>query len=54
MSPAPPAAALELNRALGWIGAGALLAGSVIGTGIFLVPSTIAREVGSVPAVFFI
>jgi len=54
MSPTPPAAALELNRALGWIGAGALLAGSVIGTGIFLVPSTIAREIGSVPGVFFI
>lgn len=47
-------ATLELNRALGWLGAGALLAGSVIGTGIFLVPSTMAREMGSVPGVFFI
>ncbi|HWP01018.1 MAG TPA: amino acid permease [Methylococcus sp.] len=38
---------LELSRRLGWVGAGAILAGSVIGTGIFLVPATIAREVGS-------
>ena len=52
MSPTSPATTLELDRALGWLGAGALLAGSVIGTGIFLVPSTIAREVGSVPGVF--
>lgn len=40
-----PAAPLE--RALGPLAASALLAGTVIGTGIFLVPSTIARETGS-------
>lgn len=39
---------VELERGLGWLSAGALLAGTVIGTGIFLVPSTIAREIGSV------
>lgn len=44
----------ELERALGWLAAGALLAGTVIGTGIFLVPSTIAREIGSVEGVFFV
>ena len=44
----------ELARELGWVGASALLAGTVIGTGIFLVPSTIAREVGSVGGVFFV
>lgn len=54
MSPPRPPVAIELNRALGWLGASALLAGSVIGTGIFLVPSTIAREIGSVPGVLFI
>lgn len=45
---------LELDRALGWGAAAALLAGTVIGTGIFLVPSTIAREIGSVEGVFFV
>lgn len=43
-----------LRRALGWVAAAALLAGSVIGTGIFLVPSTIARETGSVGGIFFV
>jgi APA family basic amino acid/polyamine antiporter len=44
----------ELHRALGPLASGALLAGTVIGTGIFLVPSTIAREVGSVDLVFLV
>ncbi len=42
----------ELKRALGPVSAGAILAGTVIGTGIFLVPSTMARETGSVQGVF--
>ncbi len=44
----------ELHRVLGPLAASAILAGTVIGTGIFLVPSTIAREVGSVSLVFLI
>ncbi|MDD2769367.1 MAG: amino acid permease [Methylococcus sp.] len=44
----------ELKRALGWASGGALMAGSVIGTAIFLVPSTIAREVDSVGWTFFV
>ncbi len=48
--PAP----LQLERALGPLTAGALLAGTVIGTGIFLVPSTMARETGSVAGVFLV
>lgn len=44
----------ELHRGLGWLSAGALLAGTVIGTGIFLVPSTMAREMGSVTGVFVV
>jgi APA family basic amino acid/polyamine antiporter len=44
----------EPHRALGPLASGALLAGTVIGTGIFLVPSTIAREVGSVGLVFLV
>jgi basic amino acid/polyamine antiporter, APA family len=46
----PPA----LERALGLIPATALLIGTVIGTGIFLVPSTMARETGSVAGVFLV
>jgi amino acid transporter len=42
----------ELSRALGPVTAGAILAGSVIGTGIFLVPATMAREAGSIGGVF--
>ena len=45
---------LQLERALGPLTAGALLAGTVIGTGIFLVPSTMARETGSVAGVFLV
>lgn len=44
----------RLERALGPIPSAALLAGTVIGTGIFLVPSTMARETGSVGGVFII
>lgn len=50
----PSAKPPELERAVGWLGAGAILTGTVIGTGIFLVPSTIARETGSVWAVFLV
>jgi amino acid transporter len=44
----------ELPRALGPIASIAILAGTVIGTGIFLVPSTVAREIGSVHGIFLI
>jgi APA family basic amino acid/polyamine antiporter len=44
----------ELKRRLGVIDAGALVTGTVIGTGIFLVPSTMAREMGSVGGVFLV
>lgn len=50
-SAAPPRHT-ELHRALGPLAAGSILAGTVIGTGIFLVPSTMARETGSVEGVF--
>ncbi len=43
-----------LERALGILPAAALLTGTVIGTGIFLVPSTMARETGSVLSVFLV
>ncbi len=49
-----PARRPELERGIGWLGTGAILAGTVIGTGIFLVPSTIAREAGTVWAVFLV
>lgn len=41
-----------LIRGLGLIGAGSVVAGTIIGTGIFLVPSDIARAVDSVGLVF--
>ncbi|MDF9391382.1 MULTISPECIES: APC family permease [Methylococcus] len=50
----PDMRAPELKRALGWASAGAIMAGSVIGTAIFLVPSTIARELDSVGWSFFV
>src|SRR5574341_285829 len=42
----------ELIRGLGLLASAAIVVGSVIGTGIFLVPSDIAREVDSVGLVF--
>lgn len=42
------------QRAFGPLASGAILAGTVIGTGIFLVPATIAREVGSTGMVFLV
>ena len=50
--PSSPIRPDELHRALGPLTSGAILAGTVIGTGIFLVPSTMARETGSVAGVF--
>ena len=54
MSNSIPQETSELHRVLGPLAASAILAGTVIGTGIFLVPSTIAREVGSVGMVFLV
>lgn len=45
-------ATTQLHRGLSPWSAGAILAGTVIGTGIFLVPSTMAREAGSIEGVF--
>ena len=42
----------KLQRALGTLASAAILTGTVIGTGIFLVPSIMARETGSVAGVF--
>ncbi|HWP85324.1 MAG TPA: amino acid permease, partial [Terriglobia bacterium] len=42
----------ELVRGLGLWSASAIVVGSMIGTGIFLVPSEMARQAGSVPLVF--
>ena len=50
--PSSPKRHHELHRALGPLTSGAILAGTVIGTGIFLVPSTMARETGSLAGVF--
>ncbi len=42
----------SLIRGLGLIGASSVVVGTIIGTGIFLVPSSIARQVDSVGLVF--
>jgi amino acid transporter len=42
----------ELIRGLGPIGAAAIVVGTVIGTGIFIVPADIAREVDSIGLIF--
>jgi APA family basic amino acid/polyamine antiporter len=42
----------ELKRDLGPWAAGSIVVGTVIGTGIFLVPTTMIQHVGSVPMVF--
>ena len=42
----------SLIRGLGFVGAASLVVGTIIGTGIFLVPSSIARQVDSVGLVF--
>ncbi len=44
----------QLIRGLGIWGAGSIVAGTIIGTGIFLVPSSIARQVDSVGLVFLV
>lgn len=44
----------QLIRGLGITGAGSIVAGTIIGTGIFLVPSSIAREVDSIGLVFLV
>jgi basic amino acid/polyamine antiporter, APA family len=48
------AAVIELKRDLGLWSAVALVIGTVIGSGIFLVPSNMVQRVGSVPMVFVI
>ncbi|MFQ5927446.1 MAG: amino acid permease, partial [Terriglobia bacterium] len=42
----------QLIRGLGLMGSTSIVAGTIIGTGIFLVPSSIARQVDSVGLVF--
>ena len=46
--------AAELPRKIGLLDATAIVAGTMIGAGIFLVPSALAREVPSVPWILFI
>lgn len=44
----------ELPRAIGFIGASAIVVGTVIGSGVFLVPHNIAQHVGSVRALYLV
>ena len=49
-----PAAQLDLVRGLGPWASAAIVVGTMIGTGIFLVPSSMARDARSVGLVFFV
>lgn len=44
----------ELNRAIGYTGSTAIVIGTIIGSGIFLVPHDIVQQVGSVKALMMV
>lgn len=48
------AAKAELKRDLGQWAAISIVVGTMIGSGVFLVPSTMIQRVGSVPMVFLV
>src|SRR6266852_2026144 len=58
--PPPPTSGVEsrapasLPRAIGYLGSTAIVVGTIIGSGIFLVPHNVAREVGSVRSLFLV
>ena len=52
--PAPAERAQELPRALGYTGSTAIVIGTIIGSGIFLVPHDVAQQVGSVNALVLV
>src|SRR5690349_12994839 len=62
MNPQPSFAATEaasrapgsLPRVIGYLGSTAIVVGTIIGSGIFLVPHNVAREVGSVRSLFLV
>jgi APA family basic amino acid/polyamine antiporter len=54
MSSAPTSKPLELIRGLGPWAAMAMVVGHIIGTGVFLVPSAMARATGSVGLIFLV
>jgi APA family basic amino acid/polyamine antiporter len=51
---APRGAPLSLPRAVGFLGSTSIVVGTIIGSGIFLVPHDVAREVGSVRALMLV
>jgi APA family basic amino acid/polyamine antiporter len=51
---AAPVSQPTLDRALGVWGAIAIVIGTVIGSGVFLVPSSMIRSVGSVSTLFLV
>lgn len=50
-SPPPLATRIDLARVLGPWAASAIVVGTMLGTGIFIVPSTMARQAGTMPLV---
>jgi basic amino acid/polyamine antiporter, APA family len=53
-SPPSPGAALSLPRAVGFLGSTAIVVGTIIGSGIFLVPHEVAQDVGSVRSLLLV
>ena len=51
---AEPRATATLPRAIGYLGSTAIVVGTIIGSGIFLVPHNVALEVGSVRSLFLV
>jgi basic amino acid/polyamine antiporter, APA family len=47
-------AVTELPRAIGYMGATALVVGTIIGSGVFLVPHNVAQQVSSITAVLLV
>ena len=50
----PQERAHELHRALGYTGSTAIVIGTIIGSGIFLVPHDVAQQVGSVETLMLV
>lgn len=53
-SQTPPPTRRSLPRAVGYLGSTAIVVGTIIGSGIFLVPHDVAQQVGSIKALMLV
>ncbi|HKS94942.1 MAG TPA: amino acid permease, partial [Terriglobia bacterium] len=54
ISPAEPQTVISLPRAIGYLGSTAIVVGTIIGSGIFLVPHDVAQRVGTIHSLFLV